>query len=92
VIVRISGEGQFDLPDDLRDELNELDNDTVAAVEGADEAKFTATYGALLNFVRDRGTPHDDEDLHGSDLILPPSDLSLAEAEEQFTGEGLLPD
>jgi hypothetical protein len=92
VIVRISGEGQYDLPDDLRDELNKLDNDTVAAVESDDEAKFTATYGALLNFVRDRGTPHDDEDLHGSDLILPPSDLSLEEAEETFTGDGLLPD
>ena len=92
MIVRISTEGQYDLPDDLVDELNSLDNDTVAAVESGDEAKFSATYGALLNFVRDRGTPHDGDDLHGSDLILPPPDLSLAEAGEQFSGEGLLPD
>jgi hypothetical protein len=92
VIVRISTEGQYDLPDELQDELNQLDNDTVAAVESDDEAKFKATYGALINFVRDRGTPHDGDDLHGSDLILPPPDLSLAEAEETFTGEGLLPD
>jgi hypothetical protein len=26
-----------------------------------------------------------------SDLILPPPDVSLAEAREEFTGEGLIP-
>ena len=92
MIVRISTEGQYDLPDDLLDELNGLDNDTVAAVESGDEAQFKAVYGALVNFVRDRGTPHDGEDLHGSDLILPPPDLTLEEAGETFSGEGLLPD
>jgi hypothetical protein len=92
VIVRISTEGQYDFPDEARDELNELDNDTVAAVESGDEAKFSASYAALLDFVRSRGRPHDGDDLHGSDLIFPPPDLTLAEAGEEFSGEGLLPD
>jgi len=92
VIVRISTEGQYEIPDDVVDELNRLDNETVGAVESADESRFRETYGGLIELVRSRGTPLGDDDLHESALILPPPDLTLAEAAEQFTGEGLLPD
>jgi len=92
VIVRISTEGQYEVPDDVYDELNRLDNEAVSAVEADDESRFTSTYGELLEFVRSRGTRLADDDLHESALILPPPDLTLAEAEGQFTGEGLLPD
>jgi hypothetical protein len=92
VIVRISTEGQYDVPDDVVDELNRLDNETVSAVEATDEARFAQSYGALLELVRTRGTPLGDDDLQESELILPPPDLTLAEAEHEFTGEGLLPD
>lgn len=92
MIVRISTEGQYDLPDDVIDRLNELDNATVTAVEAADEAAFASAYAELLGLVRTRGTPLGDDALAGSELILPPPDLTLAEAGEQFTGEGLLPD
>ena len=40
VIVRISGEGQFKLPDEDADRLNELDNRAVSAVEQGDETGF----------------------------------------------------
>ena len=40
MIVRISGEGQFRLPDEDADRLNELDNRAVAAVEQGDETGF----------------------------------------------------
>ena len=40
MIVRISGEGQFRLPDNDAERLNDLDNEAVAAVEAGDEAKF----------------------------------------------------
>ena len=33
MIVRILSEGQFKLPDDTPDKLNELDNEAVAAVD-----------------------------------------------------------
>jgi hypothetical protein len=92
VIVRISTEGQYQVPDDLHEELNRLDNEAVSAVEAEDELRFSQTYGALLELVRSRGTRLSDDDLHGSALILPPPDLTLAEAGEQFSGEGLLPD
>ena len=42
--------------------------------------------------MRDRGTPLGEDDLRGSDVILPPSDISFAEAGREFTGEGLIPD
>jgi hypothetical protein len=92
MIVRISTEGQYEVPDDVVDEINRLDNETVTAVESADESRFAEAYGDLIELVRSRGTPLGDEDLHESELILPPPDLTLAEASEQFTGEGLLPD
>jgi hypothetical protein len=92
VIVRISNDGQYQVPDDLIDELNRLDNETVGAVQSADAARFASTYGDLVDLVRSRGTRLGDDDLHESELILPPADLTLAEAEHEFTGEGLLPD
>jgi hypothetical protein len=92
VIVRIATEGQYEVPDDLLDELNRLDNETVSAVESADETRFAESYGALLELVRSRGTKLGEDDLQESTLIFPPPDLTLAEAEHEFTGEGLLPD
>jgi hypothetical protein len=92
VIVRISTEGQYELPEGLHDELNELDNRVVTAVEADDEASFKHSFGEMLDLVRSRGTAIDGDDLRESDLILPPSDLTLAEAARDFTGDGLLPD
>ena len=64
----------------------------VAAVEAGDEERFHGSYGELLEFVRTHGTALAEDELEGSDLILPPSDISLAEAESEFTGVGLIPD
>lgn len=91
MIVRISAEGQYDLDDALHEQLNELDDAVVAAVDAGDEEAFHEAFQALLAFVRD-GTRHDGEDLSESDFILPPADTSFAEAGEDFTGEGLIPE
>ena len=45
MIVRISGEGQFKLPDEDAGRLNELDNRAVAAVEQGDETGFKELEG-----------------------------------------------
>jgi hypothetical protein len=92
VIVRISGEGQFEVDDAHYAELNKIDNAVVAAVDGADEAAFAEQWGALLDYVRTNGEETADDDLSGSDLILPPADITFDEASEEFTGEGLIPD
>jgi hypothetical protein len=92
VIVRISTEGQYRLPDEETDRLNDLDNDAVAAVEAGDEDRFHEVFEQMLALVRGEGRPLGDDDLEASDVILPPPDLTFAEAGEQFTGEGLIPD
>jgi hypothetical protein len=91
VIVRISTEGQYELGDDDVAELNELDNAAVASCESDDEAGFHGALEALLEFVRSHGQPVGDDDLRGSDVILPPPDVSMAEAKTEFSGEGLIP-
>jgi PspAA-like protein len=92
MIVRISGEDQYRLDPASSGRLNELDNDVHAAVGAGDEGRFHDSYERLLQFVRANGTRVGDDELEGSDLILPPPDLTLAEAEKEFTGEGLIPD
>jgi hypothetical protein len=91
MIIRISTEGQYELGDGEVAALNELDNAAVSACEASDEASFHDVFGKLLDFVRTHGRALEDEELSGSDLILPPPDVSLAEARTEFTGEGLIP-
>ncbi len=91
MIVRISTEGQYELSDDDVPGLNELDNAAVASCESDDEAAVPRGVRELLEFVRAHGQPVADDDLLGSDLILPPPDVSLEEAKAEFSGEGLIP-
>jgi hypothetical protein len=91
VIVRISTEGQYAIDGADEDELNRLDNEAVAACGADDDAHFHAAFAALLDFIRTHGKPVDDDHLGGSDLILPPPDVSLEEARSEFSGEGLIP-
>jgi hypothetical protein len=91
VIVRISTEGQYEISDDDTGELNELDNHAVATCESENEQGFHEAFDRLLAFVRDKGQPVADDELVGSDIILPPPDVSLTEAKAEFRGEGLIP-
>jgi hypothetical protein len=91
VIVRISTEGQYELLENDAEVLNTLDNEAVAACEAGDEQQFRDTYARLLEFVRSNGQPVPEDRLGPSDLILPPPDVSLEEAREEFSGEGLIP-
>jgi hypothetical protein len=91
VIVRISTEGQYELSEESAAKLGELDDQVVASCQAGDEDKFKATFGRMLEFVRGEGRPVSDDELVGSDVILPPPDVSLEEASAEFTGEGLIP-
>ena len=92
MIVRIATEDQYRLPDDVAQRLNDLDNQTVAAVESGDEERFRALFEQMLDLVRSDGAPLGDDELEESDVILPPPDLSFVEAGQNFSGEGLIPD
>lgn len=92
MIVRISGEDQYRLDDDLHGRLNELDSTVLTAIDAGDETSFKTAFSELLGFIRDNGSLIGDEEIETSDLILPPDDITLTEAAEEFTGEGLIPD
>ncbi len=92
MIVRISSEGQFRLEASAKEHLDELDEAARAAADADDEAAFAASLTELLDYVRSSGEPLADDDLEGSDMILPPADITLAEAKAEFTGDGLIPD
>ncbi len=92
MIVRVSGEDQYRLDDDAGERLNELERAVIAKVDGGDEAGFPGAYRALLDYVRENGQRVGDDELEGSDVILPPADITFAEAGREFTGEGLIPD
>ena len=91
MIVRILGEGQFNLPGAAIDELNEIDNRITEAVEAEDRSALTALLHEMETLVREKGDPVPIDELVESDLILPETDLTLEEAESIFVGEGLLP-
>ena len=60
-------------------------------VEQENREEFERYLNKMLDLVREKGTPLPVEELVESDLVLPEPDLTLKEAGELFTGEGLLP-
>ena len=93
MIVRILGEGQWEVPEDAVASLNTLDDRVERAVSQGDQAQLTLALSELLDEVRSVGTPVPDDQLADSDLILPDVDSSLSEVEGLLadSSEGLIP-
>ena len=79
MIVRILGEGQFDVPDAEHETLDGLEHAVNTAVEGHNEAAFASSLDALIEAVRKVGTPLPPDSFTSSDLVVPFSDATLAE-------------
>jgi PspA-Associated protein len=92
VIARLMGEGQYRIDDALRDRLNELDDRAVGAIDAEDEPSLDAVLDEMWDLVREQGERLPDEDLSPSDVVIPPSDLTLEETRKLFSEEGLVPD
>ncbi|MCB5167139.1 hypothetical protein LG634_20135 [Streptomyces bambusae] len=91
MIVRIMGEGQVRLADAHVAELNVLDDELLAELEQGDGEGFRRTLHALLDKVRELGSPLPDDALEPSELILPAPDASLEEVREMLSDDGLIP-
>jgi len=91
VIIRIMGEGQFDVPDDAVATLNELDSSVERAVEAGDEAAFRGALASLIEGVRSAGAPVPADSLSGSELILPHEESTLDEVRALLDDDGLIP-
>jgi hypothetical protein len=91
MIVRVLGEGQLEVADDVLDHLNTLDDAVEAAVESGDEEAFRTALDGLLQAVRQHGKPLPDDSLLPSDAILPAPDIPLAQVRDLLGDEGLIP-
>ena len=79
MIVRILGEGQYAVADDLRPTLDKLDTALMEAVDSGDEGHFVTALGALTDEVRRAGEPVADDAFAPSDLVIPFADATLEE-------------
>ncbi|MFB0534999.1 MAG: hypothetical protein ACETWR_08460 [Anaerolineae bacterium] len=92
LVVRLSGRGQYEIVTDkevLLAELNDLDNEIVALLTRTESA-LQMLLEQMATLVEVHCAPLQDT-VMPSDLILPPTDLTLAEAIKLFKGEGLIP-
>ncbi|MFJ8627391.1 hypothetical protein ACIRD3_31740 [Kitasatospora sp. NPDC093550] len=93
MIMRVMGEGQFEVGETHLNLLNELDAELVTAVDSGDEELFRQAYGKLLDAVKRFGTPVPLDSLEPSELILPSADATIEEVRELLMadGEGVIP-
>jgi hypothetical protein len=91
VIVRVLGEGQYEISPDKLPDLNEIDVEVERAVTEGDEDAFRQALGRLLAEVHAGGTRLADDVFVESDLVLPGPDATLSEVAAMLDDEGLLP-
>lgn len=92
IVIRLASRGQYKVDrhqEDLLNELDAIDNQIVRLLSETEE-KMHDLLVQMVERVVEQGEVIDDE-LTDSDLILPPSDLNLAEAASLFRGEGIFP-
>jgi hypothetical protein len=91
MILRILEEGQYEVPDEVVDALNTLDDELVAAIDAGERESFERSLVELLERVRESGSRVPDDYLGPSDLVLPPADATLEEVRAMLSEEGLIP-
>lgn len=87
MIVRILGEGQFELDDEHLESLEELDGQLDAAIEADDEEAFASVLQQVIDTVRSNGTPVEAETIAPSQLTVPHEGASLEEVRELLAEE-----
>jgi len=92
MIVRLMGEGQYELNTAQVDELNLIDNNLVKIVDNDDEDAFRTEFKKIVDYVHSNGKHIPDDIIKPSDVIIPPVDITLAEAKSIFKGDGLIED
>ena len=92
MIVRVMGDGQYDVDDEVAKGLNDLDGQAEQALQAGEEEQLRELLRRMAEQVRANGARLADDDLRPSEAIVPPDDLALDEARHLFDGEGLIPD
>ncbi|MGD0942872.1 MAG: hypothetical protein ABR972_01135 [Acidimicrobiales bacterium] len=87
MIVRILGEGQFELEESQVASLETLDKQLLAALEADDEPTFHEVLSRLVEKVRTEGDPVTPDRFVPSDLVVPSENASLAELRDFLASE-----
>lgn len=95
MIVRIVGEGQWALPDEMMGPLNEVDERLKAAVAARDAEVVSEVLTEIRDTVRHAGTPIEDGKARMSNLIVPGPGVGIDEIvgwmDSRPADEGLFP-
>ena len=86
MIVRILGDGQYELPENMESEFERLDNHLIAHVEDGDEDAFRRELAELVVIVQ-QGSELPDDDFRPSDAVLPSPHATLADVQELLSEE-----
>jgi hypothetical protein len=79
VIVRILGEGRYEVREADLPAIEQLDEVLVDALDRGDEAAFTGALADLVGEVRHSGERLPDDDLGTSELVVPHEGSTLGE-------------
>ncbi len=90
MIVRVSGQGQYELDDDAQHHLEALDKDLTEALHNRDEHAFHSLLSQVIEYIESHGQPVPHDRLVGSNVVVPHADISLDEAASYFTDESHL--
>ncbi len=87
MIVRVLGEGRYEIGDSDLSAIESLDTRLVQALDKGDEETFASILGQLITEVRRSGRLLDPDDLRTSDLAVPHEGSSLGEVKELLAEE-----
>jgi hypothetical protein len=89
MIIRIIGQGQYQVKSSLFDDLNKIDNQIVEYVQKGNEKAYKKSLAELIGTIVREGETLDHKEIIESDIIVPPSDMTLEEARQVFKGTGI---
>ena len=92
MIVRLMNEGQYRIDEGLRGRLNEIDERALEALDAENEDELDMLLQRMWDLVQTDGERVPDNELVPSDLVIPPTDLTLEETRKLFSDDGLIPD
>ena len=92
MIVRVLGEGQYEVDDGLMGRLEALDRQALAALDRNEEGELDRSLDEMGGLVRREGKRLPDDVIAASDIVIPPSDLTLEETRKLVSGQGFIPD
>ncbi len=87
MIVRILGEGRFEVGDRAMAEIEALDEALGSAIDAGDADAMASALGDLIARIRSSGTPVAPDDLRTSELVVPHEGSTIDEVRSLLAEE-----